>query len=296
MKTVLIAGGTGLIGRKLTTVLKERGFKVYKLSRKNTRRRGYITWNPELQTVDSKNFHKINILINLVGSNIADKRWTSARKQELIQSRVNTTLFLRKLASQMPNLNYYIAASGINCYGPETSRVHTEEDPLGNDFLSQLVKEWEAASDSFSDIVPVTKLRIAMVLAKEGGALKKMKLPFKFGLGAALGTGKQNMPWIHLDDLCRMFIYSIENELEGVFNAFSACSSNIDFSRALAKAVKRPFILPNIPSKILHFFLGERATILLDGTKVSNEKIVGKGFTFQHKTIGSTMKHLMKSR
>lgn len=296
MKTVLIAGGTGLIGRKLTTVLKERGFKVYKLSRKNTRRRGYITWNPELQTVDSKNFHKINILINLVGSNIADKRWTSARKQELIQSRVNTTLFLRKLASQMPNLNYYIAASGINCYGPETSRVHTEEDPLGNDFLSQLVKEWEAASDSFSDIVPVTKLRIAMVLSKDGGALKKMKLPFKFGLGAALGTGKQNMPWIHLDDLCRMFIYSIENELEGVFNAFSACSSNIDFSRALAKAVKRPFILPNIPSKILHFFLGERATILLDGTKVSNEKIVGKGFTFQHKTIGSTMKHLMKSR
>lgn len=296
MKTVLIAGGTGLIGRKLTTVLKERGFKVYKLSRKNTRRRGYITWNPELQTVDSKNFHKINILINLVGSNIADKRWTNARKQELIQSRVNTTLFLRKLASQMPNLNYYIAASGINCYGPETSRVHTEEDPLGNDFLSQLVKEWEAASDSFSDIVPVTKLRIAMVLAKEGGALKKMKLPFKFGLGAALGTGKQNMPWIHLDDLCRMFIFSIENELEGVFNAFSACSSNIDFSRALAKAVKRPFILPNIPSKILHFFLGERATILLDGTKVSNEKIVGKGFTFQHKTIGSTMKHLMKSR
>jgi uncharacterized protein (TIGR01777 family) len=294
MKTVLIAGGTGLIGRKLTSVLKERGFKVYKLSRKNTRRRGYITWNPELQTADSKNFHKINILVNLVGSNIADKRWSTARKQELIQSRVNTTLFLRKLAGQIPNLEYYISASGINCYGPESAHVHTEEDPLGGDFLSQLVKEWEAASDTFSDIVPVTKLRIAMVLSKEGGALRKMKLPFKFGFGAALGTGKQNMPWIHLDDLCRMFVFSIENNLEGVFNAFSACTSNIDFSRALAKAVKRPFIMPNVPSKFLRFFLGERASILLDGIKVSNDKIVSKGFTFQHKTIGSTLKHLMK--
>ena len=294
MKTVLIAGGTGLIGRKLTSVLKERGFKVYKLSRKNTRRRGYITWNPELQTADSKNFHKINILVNLVGSNIAEKSWTESRKKELIQSRVNTTLYLRKLASQMPNLNYYIAASGINCYGPESAHVHTEEDPLGSDFLSQLVKEWEAASDTFSDIVPVTKLRIAMVLSKGGGALQKMKLPFKFGLGAALGTGKQNMPWIHLDDLCRMFVFSIENNLEGVFNAFSACTSNIDFSMALAKAVKRPFIMPNVPENILRFFLGERATILLEGIKVSNDKIVTKGFTFQHKTIGTTLKHLMK--
>lgn len=293
MKTVLIAGGTGLIGKKLTTVLKERGFKVYKLTRKS-KKKGYINWNPELRTFDSKNIGRINIIINLLGANIAEKKWTDERKQELVTSRVNTTTFLRKIAAEMPNLEYYISASGINCYGPETNHVHVETDPYGNDFLSKLVKDWEASSDLFSDIIPVAKLRIAMVLAKDGGALQKMKLPFKFGFGSAFGSGKQHMPWIHIDDLSRMFIFAIENTLQGTFNAFSACTPNIEFARSLAKAMKRPFFMPRIPEKLLRFFLGERAIILLEGIKVSNEKILNEGFTFQHKNISSTFKHLLK--
>ena len=294
IKTVLIAGGTGFIGQKLASVLKERGFRIYKLSRRKTKRRGYIHWNPELQTIDTKNLSKINVIINLLGANIAEKRWTGARKQELISSRVKTTRFLRILAPQMPNLDYYASASGINCYGPETDKVHIESDPYGDDFLSQIVKEWEEASDLFSDICPVAKIRSGVVLAKHGGILKKMIFPFKLGLGSALGSGKQHMPWIHLDDLCRLFSLAIQYKWEGSYNAFAGCSSNLDFSRALAKASKRPFFMPNIPEKIVYFLLSERAILLVGGTKASNQKILNAGFNFQHKTIDSTLRHIIR--
>ena len=294
IKTVLIAGGTGFIGQKLASVLKERGFRIYKLSRRKTKRRGYIHWNPELQTIDTKNLSKINVIINLLGANIAEKRWTDARKQELISSRVKTTRFLRILAPQMPNLEYYASASGINCYGPETDKVHIESDPYGDDFLSQIVKEWEEASDSFSDICPVAKIRSGVVLAKHGGILKKMIFPFKLGLGSALGSGKQHMPWIHLDDLCRLFSLAIQYKWEGSYNAFAGCSTNLEFSRALAKASRRLFFMPKIPEKIVYFFLGERAILLVGGTKASNQKILNAGFNFQHKTIDSTLRHIIR--
>jgi uncharacterized protein (TIGR01777 family) len=293
-KTALIAGGTGFIGRKLSSVLKERGFRIYKLSRKKTKRRGYIQWNPELQTIDSKNLEKINVIINLLGANIAEKRWTENRKKELIDSRVKTTNYLRILAAQMPHLEYYVSASGINCYGPETEKVHVETDPFGDDFLSQIVQEWEDASDKFSDICPVAKIRSGVVLAKHGGILKKVIFPFKIGLGSALGSGKQHMPWIHLDDLCRLFSLAIQYKWEGSYNAFAACTTNIDFSRAIAKALGRPLFMPNIPEKLLYLFLGERAIMLVGGTKVSNQKILKAGFNFQHKTIDSTLKHIIR--
>jgi uncharacterized protein (TIGR01777 family) len=212
----------------------------------------------------------------------------------LIDSRVKTTNFLRILASQMPNLEYYISASGINCYGPETDKVHSETDPFGNDFLSQIVKEWEAASDKFLDICPVAKIRSGVVLAKHGGMLKKVIFPYRLGLGSALGSGKQHMPWIHLDDLCRLFSLAIQYKWEGSYNSFAACTSNKDFSRALAKVLRRPFFMPNIPEKLLYFLLGERAIMLVGGTKVSNQKILKAGFNFQHKTIDSTLKHIIR--
>jgi uncharacterized protein (TIGR01777 family) len=293
-KSVLIAGGSGFIGRKLGIVMKERGYKVYKLSRRKSNRSSYIEWNPELNTIDTKKLSKINIIVNLVGANIGQKRWTEARKKELIASRVNTTKFLRTVAEQMPNLVYYVSVSGINCYGPESDKVHQESDAFGDDFLSQLVKEWEEASDSFSDLCPVAKLRSGVVLAKNGGILKKILFPFRFGLGSAFGTGRQHVPWIHLDDLCRIFSLAIQYKWEGVFNAIAACTSNKEFSRAIARALRRPFILPNIPSKLLYFLLGERAILLVGGTKASNQKLLGAGFNFQHKTIDSTMRHILR--
>jgi len=293
MKTVLIAGGSGLIGKKLNQVLSKKGFKVYTLTR-NAKHRGQIYWNPTQQTIEGKHLDTVNIIINLTGENIGEKRWTKERKKALTDSRVKTTQFLNSIVSNIPNLEYYISASGINCY-EKNDEIHVETDPYGKDFLSKLVKEWEAVSDLFQTNCKVAKLRISMVLSKRGGALDKMLLPVKLGLGSPLGTGEQMMPWIHIDDLCNLFAYAIENELTGVYNASANCDSNRDFMTALAKALNRPFFMPKVPAFLLKWMLGEMSALVLDSTNVSNEKVKKTGFEFQHEEIGSTLAKLLKS-
>jgi len=292
MKTVLIAGGSGLIGKKLNQVLSKKGYKVHTLTR-TAKHRGQIYWNPSQQTIEGKHLDKVNIIINLAGENIGEKRWTDDRKKALRDSRLKTTQFLHSLVSNFPNLEYYISASGINCY-EQDDEVHVESDPYGNDFLSKLVKEWEAMSDLFESNCKVAKLRISMVLSKRGGALDKMLLPVKLGLGSPIGTGKQMMPWIHIEDLCNLFVYAIENELTGTYNAAANCDSNHDFMKALAKALKRPFFMQKVPAFLLKLILGEMSTLVLDSTNASNEKIKNTGFVFQYENIQSTLNALFK--
>jgi len=292
MKTVLIAGGSGLIGKKLNQVLSQKGYKVYILTRR-AKHRGQIYWNPSQQTIEGKHLDKVNIIINLTGENIGEKRWTNERKKALRDSRVKTTQFLHSLVSNLPNLEYYIAASGINCY-EQDDELHVESDEFGIDFLSKLVKEWEEVSNLFENNCKVAKLRISMVLSKRGGALDKMLLPVKLGLGSPIGTGTQRMPWIHIDDLCNLFVYAIENELAGTYNAVANCDSNHDFMKALAKALKRPFFMPKVPAFLLKLMLGEMSALVLDTTNASNEKVKNAGFVFQHETIESTLSALLK--
>jgi uncharacterized protein (TIGR01777 family) len=292
MKTVLIAGGSGLIGKKLNQVLSKKGYKVYTLTR-TAKHRGQIYWNPAQQTIEGKHLDKVNIIINLTGENIGEKRWTSDRKKALRDSRVKTTQFLHSLVANLPNLEYYISASGINCY-EQDDEIHVESDPYGNDFLSKLVKEWEAMSDLFESNCKVAKLRISMVLSKRGGALDKMLLPVKLGLGSPIGSGKQMMPWIHIEDLCNLFVFAIENELTGTYNAAANCDSNHDFMKALAKALNRPFFMPKVPAFLLKLMLGEMSALVLDSTNASNEKIKNAGFVFQHEHIESTLSVLLK--
>lgn len=164
-KTVLIAGGSGLIGKQLTKVFKERGYRVYKLSR-NARKQGHIEWNPKTKQIDEKHLSRIHILINLAGANIGDKNWSTSRKKELIDSRVQSTEFLSELALKMPKLSYYVGASGVNCYDLTHDKVFHEDDEYGSDFLSTLVRDWEKASDRFDGICPYMKLRIAMEIGR----------------------------------------------------------------------------------------------------------------------------------
>ena len=292
MKTVLIAGGSGLIGKKLNQVLSKKGYKVYTLTR-SAKHRGQIYWNPTQQTIEGKHLDKVNIIINLTGENIGEKRWTNERKKALRDSRVKTTQFLHSLVSNLPNLEYYISASGINCY-EQDDIIHTESDPYGKDFLSKLVKEWEAMSDLFESNCKVAKLRISMVLSKRGGALDKMLLPVKLGLGSPIGTGKQLIPWIHIDDLCNLFVYAIENELTGTYNATANCDSNHDFMKALAKALNRPFFMPKVPAFLLKLMLGEMAALVLNSTNASNEKVKSAGFIFQNEDIEATLSSFFK--
>ena len=292
MKTVLIAGGSGLIGKKLNQTLSKKGYKVYTLTR-TAKHRGQIYWNPAQQTIEGKHLDKINIIINLTGENIGEKRWTKERKKALRDSRVKTTQFLHSLVANIPNLEYYISASGINCY-PQEDKIHVESDEYGTDFLAKLVKEWEAVSDLFASNCKVAKLRISMVLSKRGGALDKMLLPVKLGLGSPIGSGEQIMPWIHIDDLCNMFVFAIENQLTGVYNAAANCDSNKDFMKALAKALNRPFFMPKVPSFLLKLMLGEMSALVLDSTNASNEKIKQAGFEFEHEDIEATLAVLLK--
>jgi uncharacterized protein (TIGR01777 family) len=292
MKTVLIAGGSGLIGKKLNKVLSKKGYKVYTLTR-SAKHRGQIYWNPTQQTIEGKHLDKVNIIINLTGENIGEKRWTNERKKALRDSRTKTTQFLHSLVANLPNLEYYISASGINCY-EQDDKVHIESDPFGKDFLSKLVKEWEAMSDLFESNCKVAKLRISMVLSKRGGALDKMLLPVKLGLGSPIGTGKQMMPWIHIDDLCNLFIFAIENELTGIYNATANCDSNRNFMYALAKALNRPFFMPKVPAFLMKLMLGEMAALVLNSTNASNEKVKNAGFIFQHEDIEATLSSFFK--
>ena len=292
MKTVLISGGRGLIGKSLSRLLTKKGYTVYKLTR-SPKKSHHIFWNPEKRTAESKYLPEIDIIINLAGSNIAKKKWTSSRKEDLVNSRINSIEFLKSLAKKMPKLQYYISASGINCYDYNTPHEKTEEDTFGEHFLSHLVEDWEIASDGFQDICPVAKLRIAMVLHKRGGALKKIMRAANLGLGSPIGTGKQYIPWIHIDDLCNMFIFCIENNISGTYNAANGYISNKNFMKSVSKKMKRPFFLPAIPKTILSLFLGEMSSILTESLKVSNEKILKSGFQFRYSNFDSALSQVI---
>jgi Predicted nucleoside-diphosphate sugar epimerase len=190
----------------------------------------------------------------------------------------------------MPKLSYFISASAINCYGKESNKIHKESDDFGSNFLSQLIKSWENASDTLASKIPVAKLRIPIVLSKNDGALVRIKKITNFGLGAPLGSGKQTMPWIHIADLCRLFAFAIDKKLVGSYNANAGLDSNKDFMKSVALSMKRPFFFPSVPSFLLKLILGEQACIVLEGIKVSNEKIRAAGFTFQDTTLSSALK------
>ncbi len=295
MKTVLIAGGTGLIGKRLTKELNNKGYRVYKLTRR-AKKRGQIYWNPLNKTIEGKHLDKVEVIVNLVGENVGDKRWTVSRKEQLLNSRVDSTRFLYNCAKNMPKLQYYLGASGINCYGNVSDIVKTENSAYGVDFLSKLVQSWEESSQLFSDKVPIAILRIASVLDRRGGMLKKIKQPISMGLGSQLGNGIQKIPWIHIDDVVAMIVHCIEQKLEGTYNAVSSCDTNRQFMKTLAVSLKRPFIMPRVPSWLIKLIFGERSVLLLGNVNASNEKILETGFTFKFPSLAAAFRDLFWER
>lgn len=294
IKKILIAGGTGLVGKALTKHLQNCGYTVNILTRSKSNPLQHLyNWNIAEKTVDPEALEGVGCVINLAGAGIADKKWSAARKEELITSRVEPAEFLAEILAQHKDISHYISASGINCYGYEDdAKVYTENDPYGNDFLSQVVKEWEAAADKMPAHVKVAKVRISVVLTAEGGALPKIAQPIKLYAGAALGSGKQWMPWISMTDLCRMFEHLVTNELDGVYNGLADAVTNKQFTQQIAKRLKKPLWLPNVPAFVMRLLLGEMATVVLDGLNASNEKIKATGFSFTHNTLEEAFKDL----
>ncbi|WP_417785321.1 TIGR01777 family oxidoreductase [Tenacibaculum sp.] len=273
MGTILITGGTGLIGKELTKKLTSKGYVVNILTR-SPKKNNEFRWNVKESFIDKDAFTNVEYIIHLAGAGIADKRWTNERKKELIDSRVKTTtLLFNKVQEYQIPLKKFISASGIGYYGAITSdKIFTENDKPENDFISKICMKWEAATRQFQQIgVPITILRTGVVLSKNGGALQKMNTPLFL---SALGNGKQYMPWIHIDDLCRLYIKAIEdNNFSGVYNAVAPeYQTNESFTKLLGKVINKPVLPMNAPSFILKTALGEMAYILLKGSRVSSKK------------------------
>jgi uncharacterized protein (TIGR01777 family) len=289
MKHVLIAGGSGFIGVKLAKFLTENGYYVNVLTR-TPREKNHFFWNPTDGVIDENCLSNVQILINLTGAGIADKRWTKARKKELLESRIESNVFLFKNVSKMPKLEHVVCSSGINSYGfDDSTHAHEETDPFGKDFLSQLVQKWEESADLFQTHCGVTKIRTSVVLGREGGALPKLIRPVQWGVGSPLGTGKQFVPWIHIHDLVGIFYHVINTQLFGVFNAVSGNASNDELTHEIAQVLHKKLWLPNVPESFINILFGEMASMLLKGVCASNKKITNSGYVFKFQDLSMTL-------
>lgn len=302
-KKVLITGGTGLVGTVLTTLLVEKGYSVTILTRDKNRTSlnsniTYSYWDINKGIIDQELLLSANYIVHLAGAGIADKLWSVKCKKAILDSRVEPIkLIYNSLKNNAHQLNAFISASGVGYYGAVTTdTIFDETAPAANDFLGKTCLQWEQAVDELTDLpIRTVKLRTGIVLAKNGGALPKMMQPFKFGLGAALGTGKQIMPWIHIDDLAQLYCAAIENDnFNGAYNTIAGNVSNKDFSKTLSKAINKPFWLPNVPGFMLKLFLGEMAVILLEGSAASNQKLLQTGFKFQFTDLEKALRELVE--
>jgi len=302
MPTVLVTGGTGLIGKRLCDKLKSAGFDVAILSqvRYNKSEFPIFYWNWQKEEIDEIALKNSDFIIHLAGANIAGKRWSPARKELIVDSRVKSALFLqRKLKELNLSPKAFISASAVGYYGAvTTTKEFRESDQPANDFLGTTCQLWEqAAANVFDSRIRTVQLRTGVVLNPTGGALAKMKQPIKMGFGAALGSGKQSMPWIHVDDLCDMYIQAINDvKMHGAYNAISPnCETNKSITKAIAKSIGRRIWFPNIPSFVLKFMFGEMANMFLYGSQVSSKKIEETGFSFQYEKIEDALENLAES-
>lgn len=296
---ILITGASGAIARTLSKKL-ENEYSIRFLTRKKEADNEF-EWDLENQIVDENAFENVSHIIHLAGANISEKRWTDDRKKELISSRVDSAkLILNTLKKKNLKLKSFISASGINYYGTKTTdKIFTENNDSGNDFLSEVVVVWEKAADEFKveNIAErVVKIRTAVVLSKTEGALEKMMTPIKFGIGSPLGSGKQYMPWIHIEDICSIYEFALKNpEVEGAFNASAPQhTTNENLTKLIAQVLKKPLFMPNVPAFILKLIFGELTDALLEGSRASSEKIQKAGFQFKFPDLKMALEDLLK--
>lgn len=298
-ETILITGGTGLVGRRLAALL-AKDYNLRYLSR-TPAGSNQFAWDISTGFLDPNALKEVDHIIHLAGENILKKRWTEDRKIALIESRVySTKLLYTALEKAGRTIKTFISASAVGYYGAVTQQqAFSEEDPAGTDFAAELCMLWEKAADLFEDPTRcqrVVKLRTAVVLSAEGGALAPLSLPIKLGLGSPLGKGTQYMPWIHIDDLCSLYKYALTNtDVAGVYNASAPeqCT-NAQITATIAKYLNRPLWLPNVPAAALKLALGEAADMLLEGSPVSTEKIQAQGYKFHYPALDAALKQLLK--
>jgi uncharacterized protein len=299
MNKVLITGASGLVGSRLTELLISKNSEVVHLGR--TKRSGAVpsfVWDVENQTFDIASLEGVDTIVHLAGAGVADKRWTTARKKEILESRIQSTkLLYQTLRDNSHSVKAVVSASAIGYYGFGLGdEVFTEDSKPGTGFLAEVTKQWEEAVDKLESLgIRVVKIRIGIVLSDKGGALKEMARPVKFGVGAALGSGNQMMSWIHIDDLCELFIKAVtDSSLSGAYNGVAPHPvTNLQMTKEMAKILKKPLWMPPVPAFVLRLLVGELADMVVNGSNVSAEKILETGFRFEYTELETALEHLL---
>lgn len=301
MKTVLITGGSGLIGQRLTEMLLGKGYNVTHLGRRagiKDRVKAYA-WDIEKGEIDPGAVQTADHIVHLAGANIGEGRWTNKRKRKIISSRTDSAkLIYQHIRKSGKKIDSFISGSAVGYYGAITSeKIFTEQDPAASDFLGEICRLWEEAAGPIAALkIRTVKLRMGVVLSASGGALKKMSGPVKSYIGSPLGTGKQYVPWIHIDDVCGIIIRAIEDEsLSGVYNTCAPQhATNAEMTHAIAHALNKPLILPAVPSFVLKMMFGEMSRMILNGSRVSCEKLLKQGYTFRFPGLQDAVNDLLK--
>lgn len=300
---VLITGATGLIGQEIVSICHAQNIQVNFLTTsksklvKNPNYQGFL-WKPDAKEIDIECFKDVDAIINLAGATIS-KRWTSSYKKIILSSREASAQLLFESLKTIPhNITQIVSASAIGLYPDSLTKYYTEdfENQEASSFLSEVVNVWEHTVDKFSELnIKVTKVRIGLVLAENGGALSEMIKPIKLGLGSAFGSGKQWQSWIHIEDLSEIFLFVLLEKLEGVFNAVAPNpTTNYELVKTIATTMERPFFMPNVPKFAMKLVLGEMHVLLFESQRVSSKKIEDAGFEFKFHHLQPALDYLLK--
>nr|WP_321247423.1 TIGR01777 family oxidoreductase [uncultured Psychroserpens sp.] len=297
MKTVLITGATGLIGKEIVKACHDQNINVHYLTTSKSKLsttdnyKGFY-WNPDEKEIDSSCFIGVNSIINLVGASIS-KRWTNSYKKEIITSRTETAqLLFDTIKSNKFPIEQIVSASAIGIYPNSLTHYYEEDEKtISNSFLGQVVEQWETAVDQFSSLdIKVAKIRIGLVLSKDGGALPEIAKPIRLGAGSPFGTGDQWQSWVHIKDLARLFVFAVTKNLEDTYNGVAPNPvSNTELTKAVAKTLHKPLILPNIPKFVMKLALGEMHILLFESQRVSATKTEDAGFEFEYHHLESAL-------
>ena len=295
---VLITGANGMLAKYLAKYLST-SYSIRFLTRNPKKSNEYL-WDMENNYIDTKAIIDVDHVIHLAGASVADKRWTKKRKQVIYLSRIaSAQLLLKEFKKNKITIKTFVSASAVGYYGTTTaSYILNEESSKGNDFLSDVCHKWENATLQFKTnkiAERIAILRIGIILQKNDGALKKMGLPIKCGIGSILGSGKQYVPWIHIEDLTRIFKFTIDNnKINGIFNAVAPEHINNKYlTKEIANQLHRKIMLPKTPKFILRLTFGEMAIILLEGSRVSSEKITTQGFIFKYRNLKKALNNVL---
>ena len=300
MKSILITGGTGLIGTKLYKFLIEKHFNVIVLTRRESlsiENKDFVFWDPEKNILDTSKIENIDCVVNLAGESIDGSRWTNKYKKRIMDSRVISTRFLfTKLKSLKNKPKVLVSASAVGCYHEDTLNEQDETSDLNHNFLGDVVKKWEFESRKFEDIgIKTSILRIGVVLSKEGGMLRKLYPLFLIGLGVPIGSGKQILSWIHIDDMVAIIFKCINEHLSGIFNIVAPEKiNNIDFTKLLSKRISY-IRLPSFikaPKFLVRILFGEQSTLVLNGLNISSKKIEKIGYVFKFPSMDGALKNI----